>query len=235
MAELLAARALLAAGRLAEARRAARRRRRTQRPAAPLAARLLRRLARAELAEREGRPGAALAELRAGLAMVQTRRGRLGSLDLQTGTAALGTELAAAGLRLALDRNSAALVFAWLERSRAQAFLVRPVRPPADPQAAAALAELRQLGHLIRDGGAGGKRDPPVIASHAELQREIREHGWQASGLAAAATGAGQPRPSVQRRPWRRHRAGQPRRGHRGPGGERQVMALAAWCGRALP
>ena len=185
MAELLAARALLASGRPDEARRriaAVRRRGAT----APLDVSLLRRLARAELAEREGQPGAALTELRAGLAMVQARRGRLGSVDLQTGAGALGSDLAAAGLRLALVRRSASLVFAWLERSRAQAFRVRPVRPPADPQAAAALAELRQLSHLIREAELNGSRDPAAITRHAELQREIREHVWQASGLGEA-------------------------------------------------
>ena len=56
-----------------------------------------------------------MAELRAGLTMVQAQRGRLGSIDLQTGIAALGADLAAAGLRLALDRGSAPLVFAWLD------------------------------------------------------------------------------------------------------------------------
>jgi tetratricopeptide (TPR) repeat protein len=184
-AELLAARALLAAGRVGEARRriAAVRRRG---PTAPLDVSLMRRLARAELAEREGRPGAALAELRAGLAMVQARRGRLGSLDLQTGTAALGADLAAAGLRLALGRGSAPLVFAWLERSRAQAFRVRPVRPPADPQAAADLAELRQLSYLIRQAELDGHRDPAAIGRRAELQRGIRQRSWQASGLGEA-------------------------------------------------
>jgi tetratricopeptide (TPR) repeat protein len=184
-AELLAARALLAAGRAGEARRriAAVRRRG---PTAPLDVSLMRRLARAELAECEGRAGAALAELRAGLAMVQARRGRLGSLDLQTGTAALGADLAAAGLRLALDRGSAPLVFAWLERSRAQAFRVRPVRPPADPQAAADLAELRQLGYLIRQAELDGHRDPAAISRRAELQRGIRERSWQAGGLGEA-------------------------------------------------
>jgi len=231
LAELLAARALISAGRLTQARQrlAAGTHRRT---APPLAIGLLRRLARAELAEREGQPGAALAELRAGLAMVRARRGRLGSLDLQTGTAALGTELAVAGLRLALERGSAALVFAWLERSRAQAFLVRPVRPPAEPQAADALAELRQLGHLIRTAELEGRRDPSVIARRAQLQREIREHGWQADG-----PGGGQ---------------GDPRGGPFGGPGDGtaqaslgevgaalaesgQVMAaLAAWRGRAL-
>jgi tetratricopeptide (TPR) repeat protein len=189
LAELLAARALLASGRAGEARRriAVVRRRGA---AVPLAVALLRRLARAELAESEGRGGTALAELRAGLALVQARRGRLGSVDLQTGTAALGADLAAAGLRLALDRGSAALVFAWLERSRAQAFRVRPVRPPADPGAAAVLAELRQLGQLIRRAELSGGRDPAVIARHAELLREIREHGWLASGQGEATAQA---------------------------------------------
>ncbi len=186
MAELLAARALVAAGHLDEARRvlATARRRGAE---VPLASSLLRRLTRAELAGREGRPGTALAELRAGLAMVQDRRGRLGSIDLQTGTGALGADLAATGLRLALDRRSAPLVFAWLERSRAQAFRVRPVHPPADPQAAAILAELRQLSYLIREAELNGERDQAMIARRAELQREIREYGWQVSGLGKAS------------------------------------------------
>ena len=190
LAELLAARTLLVAGRSDEARRRlAVVRRRGQ--AAPLNVRLMRRLVRAELAEREGRPGAALAELRAGLALVQTRRGRLGSIDLRTGTAALGADLAAAGLRLALERKSAPLVFAWLERSRAQAFRVGPVRPPADPQAAAVLAELRQLSLLIRKAELNGDRDPRMISRQAELRREIREHDWKADGLGEATAQAG--------------------------------------------
>jgi hypothetical protein len=184
LAELLAARALLAAGRTDEARRLTVIGRRQ--PETPLTITLLRRLVRAELAEREGQTGTALAELRTGLAVVQARRGQLGSIDLQTGTSALGAALAAAGLRLALDRKSAPLVFAWLERSRAQAFRARPVRPPADPQAADILAELRQLGHLIRNAELNGSRDPSMVARHAELQREIREYDRQASGLGEA-------------------------------------------------
>ncbi len=189
IAELLAARALLADGRTDEARHlisAGRRRGQV----ISLTASLLRRLVRAELAEQEGQRGAALVELRAGLTMVQAQRGRLGSVDLQTGIAALGADLAAAGLRLALDRQSAPLVFAWLERSRAQAFRARPVRPPADPQVAAALAELRQLGRLLRDAELTGRRDPPMAARYADLQRELREHDWQAGGLGQAAAQA---------------------------------------------
>ncbi len=180
-AELIAARALLAAGRLGQARQRIALVRRG--PAVSLDVSLLRRLARAELAELEGRGGAALAELRAGLAMVQARRGRLGSIDLQTGSAALGADLAAAGLQLALDRGSAPLVFAWLERSRAQAFRAKPVRPPADPHAVTVLAELRQLSYLERQAELVGRHDPAMTTRRAELQREIREHSWLAGGL----------------------------------------------------
>jgi tetratricopeptide (TPR) repeat protein len=191
-AELLAARSLLAAGRITEARqRIAAVRRRG--PTAPLDVSLMRQLARAELAEREGRAGAALAELRAGLAMVQARRGRLGSLDLQTGTAALGADLAAVGLRMALSRGSAPLVFAWLERSRAQAFRVRPVRPSADPQAADVLAELRQLSFLIRRAELNGARDPAALGRRAELLRDFRQRSWQASGLGEATAQQARP------------------------------------------
>ena len=181
LAELLTIRALTAAGQPDGARRhlVAVRRRSTTRP---LAVSLLRRLARAELAEQDGRSGAALAELRAGLAMVQAQRDRLGSIDLRTGTAALGVDLAAAGLRLALERRSAPLAFAWLERSRAQAFRARPVRPPADPQAAAVLAELRQVSLLLREAELNGGRDPGMVSRQAELQREIREQEWKGGG-----------------------------------------------------
>jgi CHAT domain-containing protein len=185
VAALIAARALTRAGRHSEARRLITLARRTN-PAAPLELSLLRRLASAELAEQEGHSGAALAELRAGLATVHARRGRLGSLDLQTGAAALGADLAAAGLRLALNRGSAPLVFAWLERSRAQAFRLRPVRPPADPEAAAVLAELRQLSYVIRAAELKGQRDPVSAARRAELQRGIRERTWQLGGQGEA-------------------------------------------------
>ena len=181
LAELLAARALVAAGRPAEARRriAATRRRGL---GASLEVGLLRQLAKAELAEFEGRPAAMLGELRNGLALLQARRSRLGSVDLQTGAAALGADLAAAGLRQALDRGSGPLVFAWLERSRAQAFRARPVRPPSDARTAEIVAELRQLGYLIRDAELNGTRDPAAIARRAGLQREVRELSWQAVG-----------------------------------------------------
>ena len=208
VARLIAARALIAAGRPAEAPaqiEAARR-------PASLDVAVLRKLARAELAAAHGRPGPALAELRAGLALVHARRGRVGSLDLQTGIAALGADLAATGLRVALDRGSAPLVFAWHERSRAQAFRIRPVRPPADPRVAELLAELRLVTGKIREAEISGRHDPPSLktsltasmARRVELQRQLTQRSWEAAGpgseigqpslgeISAAVTASGQ-------------------------------------------
>lgn len=189
MAELLAARALIAAGRTKDAAdRIATVRRRG--PAVSLDVSLMRRLVKSELAEREERPSQAIAELRAGLTLVHARRGTLGSVDLQTGAAALGADLAAAGLRLALERGSVSGVFAWLERSRAQAFRVRPVRPPADQRVAGLLAELRRLDRLMRDAELSGQRDTAAFARRTELRRELRERTWQVSGVGESDTQA---------------------------------------------
>ena len=184
LADLTAARALAAAGRPADAARclAAIRNRR----GLPLDAVLLRRLARAELAAGAGRTDAALAELRSGLATVHARRGQFGSLDLQTGAAALGAELADLGLRLMLAGGSPRQVFSWTERSRAQSFRVLPVRPPTDPHVAAVLTELRQLSFRIRDAElAGAPPDAAHLARRTELQRQLRERSWGIGGPGA--------------------------------------------------
>jgi len=184
LADLTAARALAAAGRAADAARCLAAIRDGR--GLPLDAVLLRRLARAELAAGAGRTDAALAELRSGLATVHARRGQFGSLDLQTGAAALGAELADLGLRLMLADGSPRQVFSWTERSRAQSFRVLPVRPPADPHVAAVLTELRQLGFRIRDAElAGAPPDAAHLARRTELQRQLRERSWGIGGPGA--------------------------------------------------
>ena len=190
LAELLAARALLAAGRLDEARRrlAATGRRRAP---MPLAVRLLRRLARADLAEREGRSGTALAEVRAGLALVQTRRGRLGSVDLQTGTAALGADLAgpACGWRLnAIRRRWCSRGWNALGRRRSGSGRSSARRPAGGGRPGRAASARR----LIREAELGQTRTAP---------------GGQAGRAAAGDQGARLAGP--RRRPG--HRPGQPR------------------------
>ena len=177
-AALLSCRAHLALGRLGAARRGLDRLRRPRQ----LDNRLQRRLALAELGAASGRRDATFANARAGLALLAEHRSRFGSLDLQTGTAALGAELADLGLATALDGGRPAQVFSWLERCRAQAFRVRQVRPTADPETVALVAELRQLGRAVSDAEQHGRRDPHAKRRCAELERQIRARGWQDPG-----------------------------------------------------
>ncbi|MEO3867925.1 CHAT domain-containing protein [Nonomuraea sp. B12E4] len=189
MARLVSIRALVAAGRLPEAAAAA------ANPAArgaPLDVRLMRHLAAAELAGAHGRRGPALRRVRAGLALIHSHRGTLGSLDMLTGVTALGADLAAHGLTTALAGGSARHVFTWSERCRAQAFRYRPPHAPEDERTAEALAELRQLAQRMHADEAAGRRRPELRKRCLELEQVIRERGWQlpgaGPGLALAST-----------------------------------------------
>ncbi|HEU5334175.1 MAG TPA: CHAT domain-containing protein [Actinocrinis sp.] len=148
----------------------------------PLETRLSAHLARAELAVGRGDRATAYAELRKGLAELHAHRRALGSLDLQTGVAALGRELTRTGLRLALASGSVRAVFAWSERSRAQALRVRPVRPPDDPRTAEAVAELRHLDRVLRTAELEGRTEPAARQRHAALRRGLLEESWKAGG-----------------------------------------------------
>ncbi|GAA5010798.1 CHAT domain-containing protein [Actinopolymorpha pittospori] len=183
MADLLGIRALVAAGHLEDAHA---RMARQRRPRAPLDAILMRRLARSELALRGGHRASAYIELRAGLAALHLHRSTLGSPDLQAGAAALGSELAAAGLGMAIEDATPRLVFAWSERARAQAFRIPPVRPPQDPELSETLAELRQVRHLMRTAELEGRKEPGLSARSGELERVLREAHWRLRGPGAS-------------------------------------------------
>ncbi|MBW4718529.1 CHAT domain-containing protein [Saccharothrix sp. SC076] len=178
-AALLAARVFIARGAPAEARAELAGR---DRPGAPLANRLLRRLALAELGSASGDQRRAFAEARAGLALLREHRARFGSLDLQTGTTSLGGELARAGLAAALDNGKPEVVYRWLERSRAQAFRFPPVRTPADEHTVDAVAELRQLSLDVRAAELRGAQDQEALRRARQLEREIRAKGWRTDG-----------------------------------------------------
>jgi len=178
-AELLAARAHLRRGKVDEAHRRVRAqpgRRST------LDTRLQRHVVRARIADARGDRAATFRHARAGLARLAAHRGLFGSIDLQTGVATLGAELARAGLDAALAEGRPATVFRWLEHSRAQAFRSRAVHPLDDPVTADALAELRQRSRVARTSELEGHRDAAAARRCAELERQIRAHGWRTSG-----------------------------------------------------
>ena len=181
VASLVTARALISAGRVARAARAA------ARSGPPgrvdrLDTRLLWRLTRAELAAAAGRPAEASRHLLAGMAALHRHRAQFGCLDLQTGAAVHGQDLARAGLAAALARRAPDAVYRWSERARAQALLLPTVRPPDDPAAAATLEELRQARHALRARELAGRPVSGLRARVEALQRGIREQAWATPG-----------------------------------------------------
>lgn len=195
IAALLAARANIALGRTDDARAHLDGR---DRPGAPLENRLQRRLALAELGVATGETRMTFDNARAGLTVLREHRGRLGSVDLQTGTASLGGELAEAGLAAALGQGNPSVIYRWLERSRAQAFQVRPVHHSADPETADAVAELRTLAQQVRLAELAGRKEPEMRRRCVQLERDIRAKSWQLDGTGEYQAPAGLPELSAE-------------------------------------
>ncbi|MET8043454.1 CHAT domain-containing tetratricopeptide repeat protein [Micromonospora sp. NPDC005215] len=187
IAAIVAVRSMIASGATARATRTLREIGRP-RPIDRLDTRLLWWLARAELASASGKPAQTRSALLAGMAALHRHRTQFGSLDLQTGAAARGQELARAGLAAAVARGPAAAVYRWCERARAQALLLAPVRPPTDAPAAALLDELRQIRHAFRDAELAGRPADDLRRRIDELQRAIRERSWSTPGRTATPT-----------------------------------------------
>ncbi|OXM53103.1 CHAT domain-containing protein [Amycolatopsis alba] len=155
---------------------------RGERPGAPLMTRLLRRLVQAELGAAQGNRRKAFAQAQAGLALLRGHRGQFGSLDLRTGMTSLGGELAGIGLAAAMETGNARVILRWVDRSRAQAFRVRPAHARADDGTLDAVAELRHLTHQARIAELAGRGDPVTLRRCAELEREIKAKDWQTDG-----------------------------------------------------
>ena len=194
VAGLVAARAMIRTGRPGPAARAADRAGRPGR-IDRLDTRLLWRLTRAELATATGQPAAAARELTAGLTALHRHRAQFGCLDLQTGAAVHGQDLARAGLAAS---GSPAAVYRWAERARAQALLLPPVRPPDHPDAAAALEELRQARHSLRAAELAGRPAGGLPARIDALQRRVREQSWATPGRRAVPLAAPAPLAAVR-------------------------------------
>lgn len=179
----------------------------------PLDLWLLWHLAHAELARANGEPGMFDDQLRAGLARLHHHRSLLGSIEMQSGVAVHGRELAATGLATALANGEPEGLFDWAELIRAQAFRVPSVQPPADRQAARALEELRQVVRTLRDAelrepveGADAAGETAALrARRTELEQVVRERSWLHAGTGTSTAVATLPAPcwtGSARTPW---------------------------------
>ncbi|MEV6622415.1 CHAT domain-containing tetratricopeptide repeat protein [Amycolatopsis sp. NPDC051106] len=144
----------------------------------PIDYRMLRRLCRAELAVAQGSRAKALTEIRSGLTELDAVRDRMGGLDLVSGTALHGQELADLAVKLVLERGDARRLFVWLERTRAQTYRYEPLSAGTDPELAARVAEVRGLGQAIQEAQHDGHPIAGLRAKYNERLREAQRLGW---------------------------------------------------------
>lgn len=125
-----------------------------------------------------GHRAGSLAALRAGLRVVHEHAASLGATDLRTHAAGWGQELARLGMRLAVESGRARSVLDWVERWRASAMRLRPVRPPGDPRLAHDLAELRRVTAQLAEAAAEGNDSRTLRAKQVRLEEGVRSR-WR--------------------------------------------------------
>lgn len=139
-----------------------------------LAENLARHLARAELAE--ARDEDPMRELKAGLDLLDTYRVEFGSVEFQAGVSALGVQLAARGVGNTGRTGDPAETLEWVERCRAQALRIPPVKSSADPDAQEALGRLRQARQQLWDLQVEGEDETEAMERVRGLEEEIRAY-----------------------------------------------------------
>nr|MDQ2957061.1 CHAT domain-containing protein [Actinomycetota bacterium] len=193
-AQLIAAEALLRAGRRHEAALVAGEAGSVTR-GDPISARLHTRLVRGRLHAANGDRLAARREIRTGLVELARHQARFGSIDVQTAGAVHGRALVDLHVTLALQEGKPRGVLAAVEHGRATSSRMQPVVAPEDAVVADKLAELRQLSEELRQVSS----DPSaaaMAAAHrrriADIQQVLRSHSWhwQGSGEADRTAGA---------------------------------------------
>jgi tetratricopeptide (TPR) repeat protein len=180
-AHLLAARVALARGRPRAARRDLELARRA-RFHGPVGVRIAGWHAEALRHVAAGAPQTVMRAVGGGLRALDRDRAALGATELRSHAAAQAEELAALGLRFALDRGRPGAVLALVEQARAQTLHLSPIRPPEDPALAAKLGELRAVVALAAEEVQAGRPVAPLVRRQTRLEHEIRRRLLQLPG-----------------------------------------------------
>ena len=122
----------------------------------------------------EGNPTGAQRAARNGLRVLEEHRAALGAAELRATASSIGADLAALGLRIALDRPRPEPVLAWAEALRASALRLAPVTPPDNPELRAALTELRQLSAELSRTEQAGRSTRSLLARQTRVETQVR-------------------------------------------------------------
>ncbi len=117
----------------------------------------------------------AVAAARMALRVIDEHRAGMGATDLRAHAAGHRVDVAEFGLRMAVASGRPARVLEWAEQGRASHLMLRRVRPPSDPDLAAALTELRStVSQIDKVRGTGGNT-APLERRQVALERQIRD------------------------------------------------------------
>ena len=108
-----------------------------------------------------------------------------GSLDVRTATALHSVALARFDLRLARGRGAAAMLNST-ERWQAPSARIPSVRPPAEPELASRIVELRRLTEQLRRERGGGSLED--VARARRLEQVISRGGWMLAARSAESS-----------------------------------------------
>ncbi|HEX2698739.1 MAG TPA: CHAT domain-containing protein [Acidimicrobiales bacterium] len=140
--------------------------------------------AQALLRTAQGDRSGAERALRAGWQVLDEYRASLGATELRASVSGHGQDLARLGVAHALEAGRPDGVLRWVERARAAALRLRPVRPPDDDALAHDLAELREVAAELAKAhppGAAAK----LMSRQVALEEAVRRRARQAAGSGA--------------------------------------------------
>jgi hypothetical protein len=129
-----------------------------------------------------GREAAAERALRAGFRVMEQQRATLGATELRVHVASHAHDVASLGIQIAVRGGSPRKVLDWAERWRAGALGLRPVRPPADEELAAALAELRRVSAEAEAALLDSRPVERLLGRRRTLEERVRRLARQAAG-----------------------------------------------------
>jgi CHAT domain-containing protein len=132
-------------------------------------------LARALLAQAQGRESQMLAACRRGLAVVAECQRMLGASELRAAVTAHGGELAAIGQRAALGRGDARRLLEWSELWRATTQATPPARPPEDELLAQDMSALREVSRRLEHDLATQAQVVTLRRERTRLERAVRD------------------------------------------------------------
>jgi tetratricopeptide (TPR) repeat protein len=129
-----------------------------------------------------GRETAAERALRAGFRVMEEQRATLGATELRVHVASHAHDVATLGIQIAVRDGSPRKVLDWAERWRAGALALRPVRPPADEELAAALVELRRVSAEAEGALLDSRPVDRLLGRRRTLEERVRRLAQQAAG-----------------------------------------------------